>query len=143
MFMQIFHALLLLYPPEHKKMFAPEMLALLEERTREKRQRGWSAPVRFIVTESFGLLKGAAAEWIAKLTQGSYITNQRLPGQTGCEASLPADVVKAQRLVQSILHQMEHAIANHQFEKARFYSYAEQKARKRLRLLQQKHKLVQ
>jgi ATP-dependent Clp protease ATP-binding subunit ClpC len=37
---------------------------------------------------------------------------------------------------------MEHAIANHQFEKARFYSEEERKARENLRLLQQKYQIT-
>jgi ATP-dependent Clp protease ATP-binding subunit ClpC len=37
---------------------------------------------------------------------------------------------------------MEHAIAHHQFEKARFYSEEERKARENLRLLQQRHQII-
>jgi len=141
--MQIFHLLLRFYPPEHQTIFAPEMLAVLRETACEKRQRGGSAYIRFALKESFGLLRGAAAEWVAKLTNGNYMANQCPPGQAEQESSLPAEVVKARKHVQSIVAHMENAIANHQFEKARFFSYAEQEARERLRSLQQKYKIVE
>jgi hypothetical protein len=141
--MRIFHLLLRLYPPEHQAIFAPEMLDLLKETAYEQRRRGWNAQIRFVLKEGFGLLTGATAEWIAKLTRRDYVTNQRPPGQTEQEAALPAEVVEAQKLVQSTLRLMDRAIANHQFEKARFYSYEERKAREHLRLLQQKYNIVE
>ena len=141
--MRIFRFLLRLYPPEHQALFAPEMLALLEETTREGCQRSWSAHTYFVLKESFGLLKGAAAEWFAKSAHIGYLPNQRPHGQTEQESALPAEVVKAQEFVQSTLRLMEHAIASHQFEKACFYSYAERKAREHLRLLQQKYNIVE
>lgn len=141
--MQIFHFLLRLYPPEHQAVFAPEMLALLKETACEQSRHGGSAHMRFVLKESFGLLTGAAAEWITKFTHGEYLPDQQSPGQTGQETALPAEVIKAQQVVQSTLRLMEHAIANHQFEKARFYSQAEHRARERLRLLQQKYNIVE
>ena len=141
--MQIFTLLLRFYPPEHQAIFAPEMLFLLRETACEKRQLGRSAHIHFVLKESFGLLTGAATEWFAKLTNRDYIKDQSAAAQTQPEPLLPAEIIKAQKLVQSTLVCMERAIATHQFEKARFYSYAEQKARKQLRLLQQKYNIVE
>lgn len=138
--MQVFRFLLYLYPPEHQAVFAPEMMNLLKETACEQGQRGWSAYIRFIFKESFGLLTGAVTEWTAKLTQQSYLPDQHLLHPTD---ALPTEVVEAQKLVQSTLRRMEHAIANHQFEKARFYSCAERKAREHLHLLQQKYNIVE
>jgi hypothetical protein len=124
-------------------VFAPEMLALLKEKAFDMGQRTWSAYFYFYVAESLDLLKGAAGEWIAKLTNKSYATNQRLLAGTDGEASLPAEVRRARKHIKLILACMEHAIANHQFEKARFYSYAEHRARKRLQKLQEKHNIAE
>lgn len=124
-------------------MFAPEMLALLEEKAFDTSRRAWSAYFYFVVTESLGLLKGAAEEWIAKLTNESYATDQSLWEGADNEVSLPAEVRRAQKHIRLILACMEHAIANHQFEKARFYSHAEHRARQRLQRLQEKHNIVE
>ena len=48
----------------------------------------------------------------------------------------PADkLAQIQKRIDFIVEGMEHAIANHEFEKARFYSDEERKERKNLRLL--------
>ena len=137
--MQIFNLLLRLYPPEYRRTFAPEMLTVLEESAHEYRQRSWIPYARFVLVESLGLIKGAAAEWIARLTTGNWINYPYLSDGANYKKALPAEVMEAQKHVKLILSQMEHAIANHQFEKARFYSEEELKARENLRLLQRKY----
>jgi hypothetical protein len=131
--MQIFRVLLRLYPPEYRRTFAPEMLTVLEKATHEHCQSNWAPYARFVLSESLGLIKGAAAEWIVRLTTDSRANH---------EEALPAEVMKAQKQVKLILSRMEHAIANHQFEKARFYSEEERKARENLRLLQRKYQTI-
>ena len=54
---------------------------------------------------------------------------------------MPEDVVEVQKRIKFIVHRMEGAIANHEFEKARFYSDEEHKERKNLQLLREKYKL--
>jgi hypothetical protein len=140
--MQIFNVLLRLYPPEYRRTFAPEMLTVLEESAHEYRQRSWIPYARFVLVESLGLIKGAAAEWIVRFTMGSRVDHAYFPDDADHKEALPAEMMEAQRHVKLILSQMEHAIANHQFEKARFYSEEERKARENLQLLQQKHQTM-
>jgi len=54
---------------------------------------------------------------------------------------LPQEVAEVQKRIKFIVHRMEGAIANHELEKARFYSDEERKERENLRLLREKYKL--
>ena len=49
------------------------------------------------------------------------------------QATLPDEVAEVQKRVKFITHRMETAIANHEFEKARFYSEEERKEKENLR----------
>jgi ATP-dependent Clp protease ATP-binding subunit ClpC len=57
------------------------------------------------------------------------------------QATLPEDVAEVQRRIKFINHRMETAIANHEFEKARYYGEEERKENERLRQLREKYKL--
>ncbi|MBI3404036.1 MAG: ATP-dependent Clp protease ATP-binding subunit [Acidobacteria bacterium] len=57
------------------------------------------------------------------------------------QSSLPEEVTEVQKRVKFITHRMETAIANHEFEKARFYSEEERKEKENLRVLREKLKL--
>jgi ATP-dependent Clp protease ATP-binding subunit ClpC len=84
-----------------------------------------------------------------------YLKNRSLPGaavdvidEAGAAAqlqqgSLPEQVVEAQKRVRFIVQRIEASIANHEFEKARFYSDEERKARDNLKELREKYKLNQ
>jgi ATP-dependent Clp protease ATP-binding subunit ClpC len=50
----------------------------------------------------------------------------------------PREIADAQKQIRSIIHRMETAIANHEFEKARFYSDEERKESGNLRALKEK-----
>ena len=54
------------------------------------------------------------------------------------QSSLPEEVTEIQKHIKFITHRMETAIANHEFEKARFYSDEERKEREKLRALKEK-----
>jgi len=54
------------------------------------------------------------------------------------QSTLPDEVTEIQKRVKFITHRMETAIANHEFEKARFYSDEERKEREKLRQLREK-----
>src|SRR5260370_17744284 len=54
---------------------------------------------------------------------------------------LPEEVAEVQKRVKFITHRMETAIANHEFEKARFYSEEERKEKENLRLVRERLKL--
>ncbi len=57
------------------------------------------------------------------------------------QSSQPEEVTEVQKRVKFIVHRMENAIANHEFEKARFYSDEERKERENLRALRDKYHL--
>ena len=57
------------------------------------------------------------------------------------QAMLPDEVAEVQKRVKFITHRMETAIANHEFEKARFYSEEERKEKEHLRSLREKLKI--
>jgi ATP-dependent Clp protease ATP-binding subunit ClpC len=57
------------------------------------------------------------------------------------QAMLPDEVSEVQKRVKFITHRMETAIANHEFEKARFYSEEERKEKEHLRILREKLKI--
>jgi ATP-dependent Clp protease ATP-binding subunit ClpC len=56
------------------------------------------------------------------------------------QAAPPEEIAEVQKRIKFIVHRMDSAIANHEFEKARFYSEEEKKERENLRLLQEKYK---
>src|SRR5467141_3690922 len=57
------------------------------------------------------------------------------------QTTLPGEVADIQKRIKFIVHRMENAIANHEFEKARFYSDEERKERDNLRALREKYHL--
>jgi ATP-dependent Clp protease ATP-binding subunit ClpC len=57
------------------------------------------------------------------------------------QGSLPGEVVEVQKRIRLIEQRMEASIANHEFEKARFYSGEERKERDNLRRLREKYRL--
>ena len=57
------------------------------------------------------------------------------------QTSLPEEITEVQKRIKFIVHRMENAIANHEFEKARFYSDEERKERDNLRVLREKYHL--
>ena len=57
------------------------------------------------------------------------------------QTSLPEEITEIQKRIKFIVHRMDNAIANHEFEKARFYSDEERKERENLRALRDKYHL--
>src|ERR1700709_695438 len=57
------------------------------------------------------------------------------------QTSLPEEITEVQKRIKFIVHRMENAIANHEFEKARFYSDEERKEPENLRALRDKYHL--
>src|SRR6202142_1789502 len=57
------------------------------------------------------------------------------------QTTLPEELTEVQKGIKFIVHRMENAIANHEFEKARFYSDEERKERENLRALREKYHL--
>ena len=120
---RIYGALLRLYPRDHRTLFAAEMLTVFEKAAEERQGRGWAVFIRFSLAEVIGLLTGAGAQWIARLT------SRRIPLRPICPR---CELKEAQRHIDFILRSMDYAIANHQFVEARFLSEAERRAREKL-----------
>jgi len=57
------------------------------------------------------------------------------------QTSMPEELAEVQKRIKFIVHRMENAIANHEFEKARFYSDVERGVREHLRALREKYHL--
>jgi ATP-dependent Clp protease ATP-binding subunit ClpC len=57
------------------------------------------------------------------------------------QTTLPEEIADVQKRIKFIVHRMENAIANHEFEKARFYSDEERKERENLREMREKYNL--
>ncbi|HYE23905.1 MAG TPA: ATP-dependent Clp protease ATP-binding subunit [Clostridia bacterium] len=57
------------------------------------------------------------------------------------QTAQPEEITEVQKRIKFIVHRMENAIANHEFEKARFYSDEERKERENLRALREKYHL--
>ena len=57
------------------------------------------------------------------------------------QTSVPEEISDIQKRIKFIVHRMENAIAQHEFEKARFYSDEERKERENLRDLREKYNL--
>jgi ATP-dependent Clp protease ATP-binding subunit ClpC len=57
------------------------------------------------------------------------------------QTSLPEEITEVQKRIKFVVHRMDSAIANHEFEKARFYSDEERKERDNLRALRDKYHL--
>ena len=57
------------------------------------------------------------------------------------QTTMPDEIAEVHKRIKFIVHRMENAIANHEFEKARFYSDEERKERENLRALREKYNL--
>jgi ATP-dependent Clp protease ATP-binding subunit ClpC len=89
----------------------------------------------------------------AVLCAHKYVKNKSLPGsavdvidEAGAAAqlrqgSLPGEVVEIKKRIRFIAERTEASIANHEFEKARFYSQEERKERDNLKQAREKYKL--
>jgi ATP-dependent Clp protease ATP-binding subunit ClpC len=85
---------------------------------------------------------------------GSYLVERSLPGKAvelldaaGALLKLrqgapPDEVVEAEKRIKFVSLRLESAIANHEFEKARFYSDEERREKENLRVLREKHHLA-
>jgi len=66
---------------------------------------------------------------------GAYVKMQN------AKVALPQEVIECGKRIKVIVQRMEDAIANHEFEKARFYSAEERKQREGLLALEQKYNI--
>jgi hypothetical protein len=111
--------LLGLYPADFRAQFGEEMAAVFEQAAAERRPRGGACLLLFLVKEMMGLVAGAAKEHAFR--DHSVRSYDDLP--------FPSDVAGAERYIAVISRRIIHAIANHEFEKARHYDLQDRKAR--------------
>jgi ATP-dependent Clp protease ATP-binding subunit ClpC len=86
----------------------------------------------------------------AASSSASYLPGSSLPGKAlelldaaGSlvklrQAAPPEEIAEAQKSIRSVVDRLEKAIANHEFEKARYYSDEERKERENLKALREK-----
>jgi len=118
----LWRVFLRLYPREHREQFGAEMTAVFAAAANER--RGWRERLWFCAREFAGLISGATAE---RFRRNPPVVED------------PSPAVKLQTQIETNLRRMEHAIANHQFERARFYSYYDLKLRAQLRKVAEDH----
>lgn len=126
-----FQFCLILYPREHRDKFAEEMTHVFEQAAADRRAEGWVPYFRFTFSELSGLLIGAARAWLApeRAAQAAALKYSHLP----------RELAEAQRRVDDNIAAMVHAIANHQFERARQLSDEERIARANLNAIRDKY----
>jgi hypothetical protein len=132
--LRVLELLLRLYPKEHRELFGEEMASVLRQAAEDRRAQGWWPYARFLVWEVAGLAVGAAAVWAARFAGQPHI--QPSPPS---RAAQPDEIRETEQLIQRSIDCMVHAIANHQFTKARFYSNVEREARARLNNLRDRY----
>jgi hypothetical protein len=130
--LRVLQLLLRLYPQEHRKLFGEEMAAVLQQTAEDRRTQGWWAFTRFVIWEIAGFMAGAAAVWAAQFAGQPRVQPEAEP--TGL-----SDIRETERKIQISIDCMVHAIANHEFTKARFYSNLEREARARLQSLRDRY----
>ena len=106
------------------------MVSIFEESFAERREHRWSWSVRFAFSEVTSLVAGAASAWLVRRPTAEAPL---------ASSSLPQELVEAQQRVDLNIAGMVHAIANHQFERARLHSDQERQAREQLRVLREKY----
>lgn len=74
-----YQTLLKLYPVDYRASFSAAMLDAFGNAAEDGRHQGRAACVRLALAELTGLLKGAAAEWIAKFTTDRSVRGRCLP----------------------------------------------------------------
>ncbi len=118
-----------IYPTSHRTAFASEMKAVFDEAAQEQRKRGSGALARFALKEACGIATAALAEWSDVLRPRQRALSEMEPAQPIGKIAL------TEQRIQLNLRRMEHAIANHQFTHARFYSEVDRRYREELSAL--------
>lgn len=122
---------LILYPRAYRAQFADEMTHVFEQAADDHRAEGWTAYFRFASSELAGLVTAAAWAWVAP--------ERAAQAAAAKYSNLPPEVAAAQQRVDDNVAAMVHAIANHQFERARRLSDQERIARANLRVVRDKY----
>ena len=155
-----YQTLLRLFPGDYRAVFEAEMLDAFSRAAEERRKLGRFAVGCFVGSELAGLALNAPLEWIAKATASDSVRARSLPDlrrmrpagvarsvwfrdAAPSDSAAPDEVADAQRRVALCIQRMEYAIANHDFQGARYYSNEDLKARASLRELKAKYGIAE
>ncbi len=117
-----YRILLFLYPPDFRRHFSAEMLFVFEQRENEHLTDRGSTPFAFLLTEFWGIMKGAYIMWFGKITG----VNRKTFSLEATTSSLePLTVAEATEQRDAAIKKMVASIAKHDFSSARQYSYEE------------------
>ncbi len=122
---RLYQTLLRLYPADFKASFAAEMLDTFARAAGDRRARGRLRYARFVLSELAGLAIAIPAEWFARASPRPAVAGHH------------DESIAPEKQLKKIISLMEHAIANHDFPKARFYSELERAVRERLQHLEE------
>jgi hypothetical protein len=117
-----YRLLLRFYPAEYRELFGDEIGVVLQQAATEKRAEGKLAFASFVMREIAGVLAGVPREW----TRTS---------QPPALAESAMTVVDSEKRIRFLVKRMEYAIANHDFDGARFYAFEDRKERANLERL--------
>jgi hypothetical protein len=121
-FRNTYRILLFLYPADFRRHFSAEMLFVFEQRVNEHLADRGSAPFAFLLTEFWGIMKGAYIMWFAKILG----LNRKSESQEATTSSFEAlTVAEATKRRDAAIKNMVASIAKHDFRSARQYSYEE------------------
>lgn len=110
---------LVLYPADFRAQFGAEMVTVFEQAAAQRRERGVTCVLLFVVKEMLGLVAGAARERI--------FHNDAIPAHD--DLPLPSDVAGTEKYLEIVSRRLKHAIARHDFTNARYYDQQDRKAR--------------
>ncbi|MBV8843079.1 MAG: hypothetical protein JO307_09730 [Bryobacterales bacterium] len=133
---RLYRALLWLFPPGYRLAFGDEMTAVFEALARDRRRRGKAVYLEFLLTESITLIAGAVLEWIEKAAGREYPADVAAARRAETDVSVPAEIIEARQRVTTLVSLMTDAISRYDYKRARFYSLAEERERRRLRALE-------
>ena len=127
----VYKWLLRLYPRQYTDQFGQEMTSVFGQAAASELKKGRFAYGRFVLHELASLVVGARDARGASL----------LLGALAVDYSLPADLIDAQRAVESAKAGMQKAIATNDFKAARDLCHADEIARDEVCRLRGKYRL--
>jgi hypothetical protein len=115
-----YRAVLHLYPASFRRQFSEEMICVFEQRAGERFANRKSASVAFLLREFSSVVKGAYIMWWANILRSKPSFSDAVDS-----TSEPLSVADVARLRDAAIRNMVAAIACHDFNNARRYSYEE------------------
>jgi len=129
---RIYAIFLRLYPREYRDLFGTEVLDVFAQTAEENRRRGIGAWLLFLMVELSGAVASAARHWVDHFSPRDA-AHLEFAGSNRMQ--LFSTVQEVQNRIDLNIKRMTQAIANHDFARARQYSYEERKTREELQRL--------